>query len=74
MALKNLVYVCGVYLSFSVCSVSVCVVTSVEKHSRPKPLKTEEEQLLRTFYEFKIQDVCDAFKFPRKIQVYGSAS
>ncbi|KAG5550644.1 hypothetical protein RHGRI_015555 [Rhododendron griersonianum] len=40
----------------------------VEKHSRPKPLKTEEEQLLRTFYEFKIQDVCDAFKFPRKIQ------
>ncbi|KAF7142640.1 hypothetical protein RHSIM_Rhsim05G0222800 [Rhododendron simsii] len=41
----------------------------VEKHSRPKPLKTEEEQLLRTFYEFKIQDVCDAFKFPRKIQL-----
>lgn len=40
----------------------------VEKHSRPKPLKIEEEQLLRTFYEFKIQDVCDAFKFPRKIQ------
>ncbi|KAI8557115.1 hypothetical protein RHMOL_Rhmol05G0309900 [Rhododendron molle] len=43
----------------------------VEKHSRPKPLKTEEEQLLRTFYEFKIQDVCDAFKFPRKIQSLG---
>ncbi|XP_028086561.1 cyclin-H1-1 isoform X1 [Camellia sinensis] len=41
---------------------------NVEKHSRPKPLKTEEEQLLRAFYEFKIQDVCDAFKFPRKIQ------
>ncbi|KAI3457726.1 hypothetical protein Pfo_014389 [Paulownia fortunei] len=39
-----------------------------EKHSRPKALKTEEEQLLRAFYEFKIQDVCDAFKFPRKIQ------
>lgn len=36
---------------------------------RPKPLKVEEEQLLRAFYEFKIQDVCDAFKFPRKIQV-----
>ncbi|CAH9105402.1 unnamed protein product [Cuscuta epithymum] len=35
---------------------------------RPKPLKTEEEQLLRAFYEFKIQDVCDAFKFPCKIQ------
>ncbi|CAL5434735.1 unnamed protein product [Camellia sinensis] len=42
---------------------------NVEKHSRPKPLKTEEEQLLRAFYEFKIQDVCDAFKFPRKIQL-----
>ncbi|KAK6155316.1 hypothetical protein DH2020_009564 [Rehmannia glutinosa] len=39
-----------------------------EKHSRPKALKTEEEQLMRAFYEFKIQDVCDAFKFPRKIQ------
>uniref|UniRef100_M1AK81 CAK associated cyclinH homolog n=1 Tax=Solanum tuberosum TaxID=4113 RepID=M1AK81_SOLTU len=39
---------------------------SAEK--RPKPLKVEEEQLLRAFYEFKIQDVCDAFKFPRKIQ------
>ncbi|KAK3019411.1 hypothetical protein RJ639_004661, partial [Escallonia herrerae] len=39
-----------------------------EKHSRTKPLKTEEEHLLRAFYEFKIQDVCDAFKFPRKIQ------
>nr|GEY62203.1 cyclin-H1-1 isoform X1 [Tanacetum cinerariifolium]GEY65416.1 cyclin-H1-1 isoform X1 [Tanacetum cinerariifolium] len=35
---------------------------------RPKPLKTDEEQLIREFYEFKIQDVCDAFKFPRKIQ------
>nr|XP_033512980.1 cyclin-H1-1-like isoform X2 [Nicotiana tomentosiformis] len=35
---------------------------------RPKPLKVEEEQLLRAFYEFKIQDVCDAFKFPHKIQ------
>ncbi|CAA0837006.1 Cyclin-H1-1 [Striga hermonthica] len=41
---------------------------SSEKHSRPKALKIEEEQLLRAFYEFKIQDVCDAFKFPRKIQ------
>ncbi|XP_047340963.1 cyclin-H1-1 [Impatiens glandulifera] len=39
-----------------------------DKHSRPKALKPEEEQLLRAFYEFKIQDVCDAFKFPRKIQ------
>ncbi|EPS69696.1 hypothetical protein M569_05066, partial [Genlisea aurea] len=41
---------------------------NAEKHSRPKALKPEEEQLLRAFYEFKIQDVCDAFKFPRKIQ------
>lgn len=41
---------------------------NADKHSRPKALKTEEEQLLRAFYEFKIQDVCDAFKFPRKIQ------
>ncbi|XP_073049024.1 cyclin-H1-1 [Primulina eburnea] len=41
---------------------------NAEKHSRTKPLKPEEEQLLRAFYEFKIQDVCDAFKFPRKIQ------
>ncbi|CAI9102190.1 OLC1v1000418C3 [Oldenlandia corymbosa var. corymbosa] len=39
-----------------------------ENQSRTKPLKVEEEQLLRAFYEFKIQDVCDAFKFPRKIQ------
>ncbi|VFQ63066.1 unnamed protein product [Cuscuta campestris] len=35
---------------------------------RPKALKVEEEQLLRAFYESKIQDVCDAFKFPCKIQ------
>ncbi|KVI11813.1 Cyclin C/H/T/L [Cynara cardunculus var. scolymus] len=41
---------------------------NAEKHSRSKPLKIDEEQLLRAFYEFKIQDVCDAFKFPRKIQ------
>ncbi|KAK4437498.1 Cyclin-H1-1 [Sesamum alatum] len=41
---------------------------NADKHSRPKALKIEEEQLLRAFYEFKIQDVCDAFKFPRKIQ------
>ncbi|KAL6554477.1 hypothetical protein OROMI_020150 [Orobanche minor] len=41
---------------------------SSDKHSRPKALKTEEEQLLRAFYEFKLQDVCDAFRFPRKIQ------
>lgn len=39
-----------------------------ENHSKPKALKVDEEQLLKAFYEFKIQDVCDAFKFPRKIQ------
>uniref|UniRef100_A0A3Q7EPL3 Cyclin-like domain-containing protein n=1 Tax=Solanum lycopersicum TaxID=4081 RepID=A0A3Q7EPL3_SOLLC len=42
--------------------------TKDNAEKRPKPLKVEEEQLLRAFYEFKIQDVCDAFKFPRKIQ------
>nr|XP_043621586.1 cyclin-H1-1 [Erigeron canadensis] len=41
---------------------------NAEKHSRSKPLKVDEEQLLRAFYEYKIQDVCDAFKFPPKIQ------
>uniref|UniRef100_A0A5B6ZWE4 Cyclin-H1-1 n=1 Tax=Davidia involucrata TaxID=16924 RepID=A0A5B6ZWE4_DAVIN len=46
----------------------VDVKDNAEKHSRPKPLKVEEEQLLRAFYEYKIQDACDAFKFPHKIQ------
>ncbi|MCL7041649.1 hypothetical protein MKW94_021146 [Papaver nudicaule] len=36
--------------------------------SFPKPLSTEEEQLMRVFYEHKIQEACGAFKFPRKIQ------
>lgn len=58
-----------VVISHLVMSVSPYCVCSADKHSRPKALKTEEEQLLRAFYEFKIQDVCDAFKFPRKIQV-----
>ncbi|MCL7049016.1 hypothetical protein MKW94_000896 [Papaver nudicaule] len=34
----------------------------------PEPLSTEEEQLMRVFYEHKIQEVCVAFKFPHKIQ------
>ncbi|KAG8062509.1 hypothetical protein GUJ93_ZPchr0003g18129 [Zizania palustris] len=33
-----------------------------------KPLSCEEEQLMRVFYEQKIQEVCAAFKFPHKIQ------
>lgn len=41
---------------------------SVERHSLPKPLNCEEEQLMRVFYEQKIQEVCGAFRFPHKIQ------
>ncbi|KAK1691736.1 hypothetical protein QYE76_008433 [Lolium multiflorum] len=33
-----------------------------------KPLSCEEEQMMRRFYEQKIQEVCKAFKFPHKIQ------
>ncbi|PKA61342.1 Cyclin-H1-1 [Apostasia shenzhenica] len=40
---------------------------SAERHP-PKPLSCEEEQLMRVFYEQKIQEVCGAFKFPHKIQ------
>ncbi|KAL3820632.1 hypothetical protein ACJIZ3_006537 [Penstemon smallii] len=54
--------------SFSYAESHNDVKDNAEKHSRPKALKTEEEHLMRAFYEFKIQDVCDAFKFPRKIQ------
>uniref|UniRef100_A0A7C9DS43 [RNA-polymerase]-subunit kinase n=1 Tax=Opuntia streptacantha TaxID=393608 RepID=A0A7C9DS43_OPUST len=39
-----------------------------DKKSRVKPLSVEEEQVLRVFYEYKIQVVCGAFKFPHKIQ------
>lgn len=38
-----------------------------DKH-RAKPLNVDEEKLLRVFYEFKIQDACQAFEFPHKIQ------
>lgn len=40
------------------------------KSSRVKPLKVEEETVLHVYYENKIQEVCGAFKFPHKIQVY----
>ncbi|KMZ56362.1 Cyclin-H [Zostera marina] len=42
-----------------------------ERHSLPKHLNCSEEQLMRVFYEHKIQEVCLAFRFPHKIQ--GSA-
>nr|XP_010918004.1 cyclin-H1-1 isoform X2 [Elaeis guineensis] len=38
------------------------------ERSVPKPLNCDEEQLMRVFYEQKIQEVCAAFKFPHKIQ------
>ncbi|KAF9625626.1 hypothetical protein IFM89_024907 [Coptis chinensis] len=39
---------------------------------RSKPLSIEDEQLMRVFYEQKIQEVCRAFGFPNKIQTYKS--
>lgn len=41
---------------------------TAEKHSRPKPLNIEEEQYMRVFYENKLQEVCNNFHFPHKIQ------
>ncbi|BAT95059.1 hypothetical protein LR48_Vigan10g089300 [Vigna angularis] len=41
---------------------------SGEKHSRTKPLSIEEEQCIRVFYENKLQEVCNNFRFPHKIQ------
>ncbi|KAK8933200.1 Cyclin-H1-1 [Platanthera zijinensis] len=38
------------------------------ERSSQKPLNCEEEQLMRVFYEQKIQEVCGAFKFLHKIQ------
>ncbi|KAL1555419.1 cyclin-H1-1 isoform X1 [Salvia divinorum] len=54
--------------SFSYAEPKTDAKATADKHSRPKALKTEEEQLLRAFYEFKIQDVCDALTLPHKIQ------
>ncbi|XP_008440225.1 cyclin-H1-1 isoform X1 [Cucumis melo] len=39
-----------------------------DKHSRPKSLSIEEEQFMRVFYENKLQEVCNNFHFPHKIQ------
>lgn len=41
---------------------------NVDKHSRPKTLSIEEEQFMRVFYENKLQEVCNNFHFPHKIQ------
>ncbi|KAL2333037.1 hypothetical protein Fmac_014250 [Flemingia macrophylla] len=41
---------------------------SAEKHARTKPLSIEEEQCIRVFYENKLQEVCNNFRFPCKIQ------
>ncbi|KAH1245997.1 Cyclin-H1-1 [Glycine max] len=41
---------------------------SAEKHSRTKPLTIEEEQCIKVFYENKLQEVCNNFRFPHKIQ------
>lgn len=41
---------------------------SKAERSSQKPLNCEEEQLMRVFYEQKIQEVCGAFKFLHKIQ------
>ncbi|XP_048324924.1 cyclin-H1-1 isoform X2 [Ziziphus jujuba] len=41
---------------------------NADKHSRPKPLSIEEEQFMRVFYENKLQEVCNNFHFPHKIQ------
>ncbi|KAF3454505.1 hypothetical protein FNV43_RR04953 [Rhamnella rubrinervis] len=41
---------------------------NADKHSRPKPLNIEEEQFMRVFYENKLQEVCNNFHFPHKIQ------
>ncbi|KAF9621988.1 hypothetical protein IFM89_029208 [Coptis chinensis] len=42
-----------------------------KSEKRSKPLSIEDEQLMRVFYEQKIQEVCRAFGFPNKIQGLG---
>ncbi|KAL6132704.1 hypothetical protein ACLB2K_064943 [Fragaria x ananassa] len=39
-----------------------------DKHSRPKAVTVEEEQMMRVFYETKLQEVCNNFHFPHKVQ------
>ncbi|RZB57761.1 Cyclin-H1-1 isoform A [Glycine soja] len=41
---------------------------SAEKHYRTKPLSIEEEQCIKVFYENKLQEVYNNFRFPHKIQ------
>ncbi|XP_038883649.1 cyclin-H1-1 isoform X1 [Benincasa hispida] len=41
---------------------------NADKHSRPKSLSIEEDQFMRVFYENKLQEVCNNFHFPHKIQ------
>ncbi|XP_030504760.1 cyclin-H1-1 isoform X1 [Cannabis sativa] len=41
---------------------------NADKHSRSKPLNIEEEHFIRVFYENKLQEVCNNFHFPHKIQ------
>ncbi|XP_022979128.1 cyclin-H1-1-like, partial [Cucurbita maxima] len=38
------------------------------KHSHAKALSIEEEQFMRVFYDNKLQEVCNNFHFPHKIQ------
>ena len=48
-------------------AISKC--SHAKKHGeRQPPLSTEEETILRRFWEGKVQDVCNAFHFPNKIQ------
>ncbi|KAK9929692.1 hypothetical protein M0R45_026780 [Rubus argutus] len=39
-----------------------------KESSRPKALTIEEEQSMRVYYETKLQEVCNSFHFPHKIQ------
>ncbi|KAL6146584.1 hypothetical protein ACLB2K_057262 [Fragaria x ananassa] len=41
---------------------------NADKHSRPKAVTVEEEQMMRVFYETKLQEVCNNFHFPHKVQ------
>ncbi|KAF9625468.1 hypothetical protein IFM89_023229, partial [Coptis chinensis] len=42
-----------------------------KSEKRSKPLSIEDEQLMRVFYEQKIQEVCRVFGFPNKTQGLG---
>lgn len=49
----------------------VCVSGNGRRGPLPQHLSVQEELLLRRFYEKKIQQVCAAFMFPNKIQVWA---